>query len=78
MIGSLSAVLVDLVTVLVFGFYFAGDGPDVVRTVAGWMPARGQRVFVTFSKHAGCCAPADFTRYSGRFVQLVEDAAAEG
>jgi predicted PurR-regulated permease PerM len=51
-IGSLSAVLFDLVTVLVFGFYFAADGPDFVLTVTGWMPARGQRVFVTVSEIA--------------------------
>ncbi len=49
-VGSLSAVLFDLVTVLVFGFYFAADGPAFVRTLASWMPARGQQVFVTVSE----------------------------
>ena len=34
-VGSLSSVLFDLVTVMVFAFYFAGDGPDLVRT---WRP----------------------------------------
>jgi predicted PurR-regulated permease PerM len=49
-VGSLSSVLFDLVTVLVFGFYFAADGPDFVRTLASWMPPRGQQVFVTISE----------------------------
>ena len=51
-VGSLSSVLFDLVTVLVFGFYFAGDGPRVVHTLASWMPPRGQEVFVTISEIA--------------------------
>ncbi len=49
-VGSLSSVLFDLVTVLVFGFYFADAGPDVVRRVASMMPPRGQQVFVTISE----------------------------
>jgi predicted PurR-regulated permease PerM len=49
-VGSLSAVLFDLVTVLVFGFYFAADGPDFMRTLASWMPPRGQQVFITISE----------------------------
>ena len=49
-VGSLSSVLFDLVTVLVFGFYFAGDGPDFMRTIASWMPPRGQQVFITVSE----------------------------
>jgi predicted PurR-regulated permease PerM len=49
-VGSLSAVLFDLVTVLVFGFYFAADGPGFVRTLASWMPPRAQEVFVTVSE----------------------------
>ena len=49
-VGSLSAVLFDLVTVLVFGFYFAGDGPNLVRTLASWIPPRGQEVFITISE----------------------------
>ena len=51
-VGSLSAVLFDLVTVLVFGFYFAGDGPDLFRTLASWMLTRGQQVFLTVSEIA--------------------------
>ncbi len=49
-VGSLSSVLFDLVTVLVFGFYFADAGPDVVRRLAAMMPPRGQQVFVTISE----------------------------
>ena len=49
-VGSLSSVLFDLVTVLVFGFYFAGAGPALVRTLASWMPPRGQEVFITISE----------------------------
>lgn len=51
-VGSLSAVLFDLVTVLVFGFYIAGNGPKLVRTLAAWMPPRGQQVFITISEIA--------------------------
>jgi predicted PurR-regulated permease PerM len=49
-VGSLSAVLFDLVTVLVFGFYFAADGPDFMRTLASWLPPRAQEVFITVSE----------------------------
>jgi predicted PurR-regulated permease PerM len=49
-VGSLSSVLFDLVTVLVFGFYFAGDGPNLVRALASWMPPRGQEIFITVSE----------------------------
>ena len=50
--GSLSAVLFDTVTVLVFGFYFAADGPHFFNTLASWMPQRAQRVFLTVSEIA--------------------------
>ncbi len=49
-VGSLSAVLFDLVTVLVFGFYLAAGSHEVVRTLASWMPPRGQEVFVTITE----------------------------
>ena len=49
-VGSLSAVLFDLVTVVVFGFYFAADGPNFFRTLAGGMPSRAQRVFLTVAE----------------------------
>jgi predicted PurR-regulated permease PerM len=49
-VGSLSAVVFDLVTVLVFGFYFAADGPNFVRTLASWMPQHAQQVFQNVSE----------------------------
>jgi len=51
-VGSLSAVLFDAVTVLVFGFYFAADGPRFFNTLASWMPQRAQRVFLNVSEIA--------------------------
>ena len=49
-VGSLSSVLFDLVTVLVFGFYFAGAGPKLVHSLASWMPPRVQEVFITITE----------------------------
>jgi predicted PurR-regulated permease PerM len=49
-VGSLSAVLFDLVTVVVFGFYFAGAGPNFFRAVATGMSPRAQQVFLTVSE----------------------------
>lgn len=49
-IGSLSAVLFDLVTVLVFGAFFAADGPNFLRALASWMPPRAQQVFLNVSE----------------------------
>jgi predicted PurR-regulated permease PerM len=46
-VSSLSAVVFDLVTVLVFGFYFASDGPRLQRYLAQGMPPKAQRVFLT-------------------------------
>lgn len=45
-VGSLSAVVFDLVTVVVFGFYFAGDGPHFFRTLATGMSPHAQMVFL--------------------------------
>lgn len=45
-VGSLSSVVFDLITVIVFGFYFAGGGPRFMRTLATGMPPHAQRVFV--------------------------------
>ena len=50
LVGSLSSVLFDLVTVLVFGFYFAGAGPKLIHNLASWMPPRVQEVFITISE----------------------------
>ncbi len=49
-VGSLSSILFDLVTVLVFGFYFAGAGPKLVHSLASWMPPRVQEVFITITE----------------------------
>lgn len=51
-VGSLSSVLFDAVTVLVFGFYFAADGPRFFNTLASWMPQRAQKVFLNVSEIA--------------------------
>ncbi len=48
-VGSLSAVLFDLLTILVFAMYFAADGPRFLRTVAATMPPRAQLVFLNVS-----------------------------
>lgn len=49
-VGSLSAVVFDLVTVVVFGFYFAGDGPHFFRTLATGMSPHAQKVFLNVSE----------------------------
>jgi len=48
-VGSLASVVFDLLTVVVFGFYFAGDGPNFFRTLATGMSPRHQKVFVTIT-----------------------------
>jgi len=45
-VGSLSSVLFDLITVVVFGFYFAGAGPHFFRTLATGMSPHAQKVFL--------------------------------
>jgi len=49
-VGSLASVLFDLLTIVVFGFYFAGDGPNFMRTLATAMPPRAQNVFLNVSE----------------------------
>ena len=49
-VGSLSSVLFDLLTILVFAAYFAADGPDFFRTIASAMPPRAQLVFINVSE----------------------------
>ena len=50
-VGSLSSVLFDLVTVLVFGFYFAARRPRTSSTPSPrGMPPRVQQVFITVSE----------------------------
>jgi predicted PurR-regulated permease PerM len=45
----MSAVLFDLLTILVFAMYFAADGPRFLRSIASGMPPRAQRVFINVS-----------------------------
>jgi len=49
-VGSLSAVVFDLVTVVVFGFYLAGDGPSFFRALAATMSPHAQKVFLNVSE----------------------------
>ena len=49
-VGSLSSVLFDLLTILVFAAYFAADGPHFFQTIASAMPPRAQRVFINVSE----------------------------
>jgi predicted PurR-regulated permease PerM len=51
-VGSLSAVVFDFLTVVVFGFYFAGDGPNFFRTLATGMGPHAQKVFLNVSEIA--------------------------
>ena len=46
-IDSAGAILLDLVTVLVFGLYMAAAGPHLLQTIARGMQPRAQKVFVT-------------------------------
>lgn len=46
-LGSGASVMMDLVTVLVFGFYMAAAGPKLLKAIATGMRPSAQRVFVT-------------------------------
>lgn len=46
-LGQAVGVVFDAFTVLLFGFYFAADGPRLRRTVASWMSPTKQRTFLT-------------------------------
>ena len=48
-VGSLSSVLFDLLTICVFAAYFSADGPRFLRTIASTMPPRAQLVFINVS-----------------------------
>jgi predicted PurR-regulated permease PerM len=39
--------LFDLVTMLVFSFYFSAEAPSIRRVVGSWLPQRHQKVFLT-------------------------------
>ena len=42
--GSLASVLFDLITVIVFAFYIAAAGPELVQKLAVWVPPERQRM----------------------------------
>ncbi len=46
-LGSLLTAVFDVLTILVFAFYLAADGPRLRRTIGSWLPPDPQRVFVT-------------------------------
>ncbi|MCH9814941.1 MAG: AI-2E family transporter [Actinomycetia bacterium] len=46
-LGVAFAIVFDLLTVLVFSFYLAADGPRLRRTVASWLPPAKQKVLIT-------------------------------
>ncbi|MFN8125623.1 MAG: AI-2E family transporter [Candidatus Nanopelagicales bacterium] len=46
-LGVAFSVLFDGLTVLVFAFYLAADGPGLRRTIASWLPPRRQKVLLT-------------------------------
>jgi len=45
--GSVLAFLFDLLTILVFAYYFSADSPRLRQTIGSWLPQRYQRVFIT-------------------------------
>lgn len=46
-VSSAAAILLDLVTVIVFGLYIAAAGPHFLQSIAGGLRPDAQRVFVT-------------------------------
>ncbi len=46
-LGLAFSIVFDGLTVLVFAFYLAADGPRLRRTIASWLPPKRQRVLVT-------------------------------
>ncbi len=46
-ISSLFTFLFDFLTIMVFAFYFSADAHRVRRSIASWLPAEKQKIFVT-------------------------------
>ncbi|MFN8147648.1 MAG: AI-2E family transporter [Candidatus Nanopelagicales bacterium] len=46
-LGIVFGGLFDLITMLVFSFYFSADAPRIRRVVGSWLPQRHQKVFLT-------------------------------
>jgi predicted PurR-regulated permease PerM len=45
--GSLFTFIFDVLTILVFAYYFSADSPKLRQTIGSWLPPRYQRVFIT-------------------------------
>ncbi|MEO7448999.1 MAG: AI-2E family transporter [Humibacillus sp.] len=45
--GSVLTFVFDLLTILVFAYYFSADSPRLRQTIGSWLPQRYQRVFIT-------------------------------
>ena len=46
-ISSVFTFLFDFLTIMVFAFYFSADAHRVRRSIASWLPAEKQKIFVT-------------------------------
>lgn len=46
-VSSLFTFLFDFLTIMVFAFYFSADAHRVRRSIASWLPAERQKIFVT-------------------------------
>lgn len=46
-LGVALSIVFDVLTVLVFAFFLAADGPKLRRTIASWLPPAKQRVMIT-------------------------------
>jgi predicted PurR-regulated permease PerM len=47
LLGTIGAVTFDLLTVIVFAFYFAAGAPSLIRHLASWLPPDQQEIFAT-------------------------------
>ena len=63
---DLQAILLDLVTVIVFGLYIAAAGPHFLQSIAGGLRPDAQRVFVTVADIAA--DPHYAARGIGKFM----------
>jgi len=45
--GSVVTFIFDLLTILVFAYYFSADSPRLRQTIGSWLPQRYQHVFIT-------------------------------
>ncbi|MCU1538781.1 MAG: hypothetical protein JWP82_3132 [Humibacillus sp.] len=45
--GSVLTFVFDLLTILVFAYYFSADSPRLRQTIGSWLPQRYQHVFIT-------------------------------